>query len=233
MLPVVFSYLSQGTSSWNHMTSLQRGATLLLAGMVVYSLVVVTLKARFIYQSRRYSVIYAPAVAGLFAHQKLQEALELSTTFEAKGSHIAGPVRQALEKMLEYRTLGSPDSSVSFLVRETLDQHLANTLLETKAGLGFLDAIGRTAPFVGAAVGTQIAFSTGTLLAIVTLWFATYFRARIDEKEVQSRIAASEFREIFARQVNCSVCGRPTSAPHGYKVKTCEECCAKCYPKPT
>lgn len=215
---------------WLRLTWLQKSALLVLIGMGLYTIITFGLKARLIYRARTSSARFATVLLTEVRHQRVDKGIQVAEVFQLQGSHLAGLVLEALRALNRCRSIGSPDSSTLTVVREVMEQDIAKRTHEWKEGLSFIDAIGRTAPFVGAAVGTPVAFSLGTLLAISALWFATYVRNQSERVDVELRLAASELREYLTRQGNCSVCGKTSASMHFGSSFTCAECCDTCNP---
>jgi biopolymer transport protein ExbB/TolQ len=223
-----FLFLVENNLLWSQMSVWQRSAIVVLFGMTLYTMVSFALKARLMFRARVSSRRYAPILSAELRHQHIDEGIKTSRKFVKEGSHLAGLVLRALEEVARCRQNGTPDSITLVIAREVMEQDTATRVHDWKKGLGLVDAIGRTSPFVGAAAGTQVAFSFGTLLAIAALWFATYFRARTETIEAELKNAASEVRAFLSRQGNCSVCGKGPVVLHMETSFTCAECCLVC-----
>ena len=218
---------------WSQMQVWQKLSAALLFIMVLYTIINFGRKARLVHRAKAASLEYVEDVRGAIIHRQIDRSIEISKKFEKEGSHLAGLVLIALEEITRCRTSETPEQASLAIIREEMERHAAEKTFDWKRGLGPLDAIGRTSPFVGAAVGTPFGFFIGTFLAIAALWFTTYFRAQTDKIEVELRRAASEMREFLTRQGKCAVCRKESSELHQNNgVWHCEACCTKCHPKP-
>lgn len=194
----LFYSLSENLA-WSRMGFWQRSSAVVLLIMVLYASMGFVVKARLLRRARISTRDYSPAVAAALREGKIEEAIEVSRTFEKGGSHLAGLALVALEEVVQGRTMRTPNSTIMAIVREKMEQHASKRSFEWKSGLGALDAIGRTSPFVGAAVGTPFGLFVGTLLAIAALWFCTYFRTQTEQIDVELKHAASEIREYLTK----------------------------------
>ena len=194
----LFYSLSENLA-WSRMGVWQRSSVVVLLIMVLYASIGFAVKARLLRRARISSRDFAPAAASALREGKIEEAIEVSRTFEKGGSHLAGLVLVALEEVMQGRSSGTPNSTIMVIVREKMEQDASKRSFEWKSGLGPLDAIGRTSPFVGAAVGTPFGLFVGTLLAVAALWFCTYFRTNTERIDVELKHVASEIREYLTK----------------------------------
>ena len=156
----LFYSLSENLA-WSRMGVWQRSSVVVLLIMVLYASIGFAVKARLLRRARISSRDFAPAAASALREGKIEEAIEVSRTFEKGGSHLAGLVLVALEEVMQGRSSGTPNSTIMVIVREKMEQDASKRSFEWKSGLGPLDAIGRTSPFVGAAVGTPFGLFVG------------------------------------------------------------------------
>jgi hypothetical protein len=145
---------------------------LAVASLIVGAIVIEKLHKLSV--TRRNSLVYAREINPLFKERKWAEAIEV-TSKRAKTSHIA---KIAMAGFEERRRL--PASLTSSQVARHMQQAMEREFLKLQAdyesGLGILDALGRTAPFIGALGGSAVTFTFGIALAIPTIWFLANLR---------------------------------------------------------
>ena len=74
-----------------------------------------------------------------------------------------------------------------------MEVKLLNLQADYDSGLEVLDALGRTAPFIGALGGSAVTFAFGIALAIPTIWFLTRLRRKTTlELAAQMKTAMNE-----------------------------------------
>jgi biopolymer transport protein ExbB/TolQ len=142
------------------------------------------------------SIEYAPKVSDALKKREWGKAMEITLTYK-KTSHLAQLLLVGLEERerSEGEKLSKPQIAINVgrkMEREAIILHG-----KYQAGTGFVDAIGNTAPFIGALGGSPETLAFGTALAIPTIWFATHFRNKTQRLEREMKTVASEIVEYF------------------------------------
>lgn len=145
---------------------------LAVASIIIGSIIIE--KRHKLYTSRRSSLVFARLMTPLLKERKWEEAIEV-TSKHAKTSHIAKIVMAGFE---ERRRLpaGLTSSQVARHMQQAMEREFLKLQLNYESGLGVLDALGRTAPFIGALGGSAVTFTFGIALAIPPIWFLTNLR---------------------------------------------------------
>jgi biopolymer transport protein ExbB/TolQ len=180
---------------WAGSKTIEYGADITL---IIMALVVVTIIVGKLLRLRRAKISsneYKLKVVELFRKGRWNDALDLSNTY-AKDSHIAHVM---------YVGLCERNSYGGELSEEQLPKHMEQamgrviTLLQYNYGkhLGILDAIAFTSPFFGVLGGTPYTLAFGTILAVPSIWFATYLRNKTLWLEVEMKNSASELTSFI------------------------------------
>lgn len=183
---------------WAGSKRLEQGVEVTLIAMAVFVLTIVIGTLLRLRKSQTSSDEYVSKVAGPLKRGKWKDALDISWTYE-KQSHLAKVV---------YAGLAERHAQLEVLSEDQLPKHMNQamgrriTWLQYDYGkhLGMLDAIGRTSPFFGALGGTTFTFAFGIILAVPSIWFATYLRNRTLLLEVEMKNSASELTSYIEAQ---------------------------------
>jgi biopolymer transport protein ExbB/biopolymer transport protein TolQ len=123
------------------------GVIFCLAALSIFSVAVMVDKYRRFRVASRESEAFKPLFAKFVHGGEVQELIDAARQHQK--SHVAQVVSAG---MLEYEGVreagGDPVASLE-LVTSALRDSISETLIQLKAGLGFLATIGSTAPFVG------------------------------------------------------------------------------------
>lgn len=175
---------------WAGSKRLEQGVEITLMVMALFVLAIVISKLLRLRKTMTSSKEYISEVVGLLRRGKWNEALDLSKTYEEQ-SHLANVIYAGLLERKQYADELSEDQ-----LPKHMNQAMgrAVTWLQYDYGkhLGMLDAIGRTSPFFGALGGTAFTFAFGIILAVPSVWFATYLRNKTLLLEVEMKNSASE-----------------------------------------
>jgi biopolymer transport protein ExbB/biopolymer transport protein TolQ len=118
-----------------------------LAALSVFSIAVMVDKYRRFRSAARESQIFKPLFAKFLHGGEVQELLEALQ--QNQKSHVAQVVSAGILEYEGVRESGGDPSASLELVTSALRDSMSETLVQLKAGLGFLATIGSTAPFVG------------------------------------------------------------------------------------
>jgi hypothetical protein len=145
---------------------------LAIASLIIGSIIIE--KRIKLYKSRRSSMVYAGTITPLLKERKWEEAID-ATRKHKKNSHIAKIVMAGFD---ERRRLpdGLTSSQMARHMQQAMEREFLKLQADYESGLGVLDALGRTAPFIGALGGSAATFTFGIALAIPTIWFLTNLR---------------------------------------------------------
>src|SRR5215213_5948492 len=147
---------------------------LALASLVVFAIIIT--KSTRLYRSRRNSIIFAEKIRPLLLTGKWEEAADLAQKYSTT-SHTAKIVRAGFEERRSLKS-GLASSQVAKHMHLAMEIQLINLQADYDSGLEVLDALGRTAPFIGALGGSAVTFVFGIALAIPTIWFLTRLRRK-------------------------------------------------------
>jgi hypothetical protein len=210
-------------------TALQRTAIAVLVVMAIYVLIVGVHKGVRARRMRAASRNMLRTLGAELQHQRIDRAIATCDQFIK--SHLAHAIRAGLRELKRCQALTMPDTLLALRVRETMDRDLAVQVAEFKEHLGLVDAVGRTAPFVGLAIGTPGGLMLGTLLALLAIWCTVFLRSRADVVETELKLVTSEIREFLALHGACTLCGEQTRFLHHGKAFRCASCCDECRAK--
>lgn len=157
-------------------------------------LVVVTVFEKYLVlnRARKTAKEYAPKMAQAFLDNNWEILTMNITNAYSKHTHLARIVRAGLKERNRLKEKQLSESAIVKHMNQAMEREIINRQNYYRRGLGFLDAIGSTAPFIGALGGTAPTFALGTILAIPTIWFATYFRNKVLLLEGDMKFVASE-----------------------------------------
>jgi len=150
--------------------------------------------------AKKASKLYVEEVAKLLLYNKWNEALKLSSDF-SKRTHMARVVLAGMEERDALLKAKLQESLVSKHMSQAMERCILVVKYEYKWGLGIMDAIGSTAPFIGALGGSALTFALGIILAIPTIWFATHFRNRIEMFESEMESAKLDVTSHLEKQI--------------------------------
>jgi hypothetical protein len=210
----------------DHSTFHQSAAFVVLLAMAVYVVLVGVVKGARARQMRTSSLDMLRDLGAELGHQRIELAIATCERFIE--SHLAHAIRAGLKELRRCQALSMPDTLLALRVRESMDRDLAVQVATFKEHLGLVDAVGRTAPFVGLIVGTPGGLVFGTLLALLAVWTAVFLRSRADLIETELKVATSEIREFLALHGNCTVCGKQARYLHLGESFRCASCCDQC-----
>lgn len=137
---------------------------------------IITAKSARLYRSRRNSIMFAEKVRPLLATGNWEEAADLARAYSIT-SHTARIVSAGFEERRSLKS-GLASSRVAKHMQLAMEIQLINLQADYDSGLEVLDALGRTAPFIGALGGSAVTFTFGIALAIPTIWFLTRLRRK-------------------------------------------------------
>lgn len=215
-------------------SELQRGALVVLVAMAAFVAAIATLKWYRSLRIRSSSFKLLLPLNKALCHQRLDEAIQLCLT--ASESHLAKVILPGLRELKTGQSLQMPESVVSARVREAMEREVAMQSWNWRSHLGLVDAVGRTAPFVGLVIGTAAAIAAGTVLSLLTIWLAVYLRRRSEAVDFELSSATSEIRQFLGSHGTCTKCGSEVRSLHnadlGFAVEgyACENCCPECHP---
>jgi len=159
-------------------------------------------------------------------HQRIDATIEVCKAH--RDSHLSKVIVAGMIERKSCDLRSMPDTVLTLAVREAMDRSVSMQVLEWKEHLGFVDAVGRTAPFVGVVIGNAVGVAAGTLLSLFTIWLVAFLRGRGDALEVELKSVASEMRQFLSTHAQCKKCGADSYRLHQEAQYTCERCCPKC-----
>ena len=161
-----------------------------LIGLLLILTVVVIWKYLELNGARNATIEYVPKVARALKDMNWDEALNITTRY-SDNAPLAKIVLAGLKERerLKDRQLSEPPIKH---MNQAMEREIIKLQRHYRAGLGFVDAMGGTLPFIGALSGSPSTFAFGTFLAIPTIWLATYFRNKVLSLEGEMRLATSE-----------------------------------------
>jgi len=162
-----------------------------LIGILLILISIVIWKYMELNGARRTGAEYAPKVGLVLKEMNWEKALNITTAYSKK-AHLARIVLAGLKERERLQSKQLSESTIAKHMNQAMEREIITLQIHYRAGLGFVDAIGSTAPFIGALGGSAVTFATGTLLAIPTIWFATYFRNKTLVLEGDMKFVASE-----------------------------------------
>lgn len=176
---------------WAGSKKLEYATLAMLLILFVLSVILIIQKRLIIRRARKSSKIFAPKVAELFKHNRLDEVLSLSKQ-AMESSHLAIVVHWGFATYREMEgTLSHTQRMKQMQI--TLDSALLIRQSELERHFGLLDATGRIAPFIGALGGTSRTFAIGIILAALVVWFVTTVRTTIsDEMKIEMKNSSNE-----------------------------------------
>jgi biopolymer transport protein ExbB/TolQ len=90
-----------------------------------------------------------------------------------------------------------------------MEREVLGLQYEYERGLGLLDALGRTSPFIGALGGSAFTFAFGIIVAIPTIWFATNLRTKAALLlPIEMKISASQLT-TYMEKINDTFYEKP------------------------
>lgn len=209
-----------------HAAILQKSAVVTLALMAICVVVIAVQKITLASRMKLSSLRLLGALDDNLRHQRIDSTIDVCKSYNP--SHLAQVILVGMIERKNCEMHSMPDTLVTSAVREAMDRSVARQVLAWKEHLGLVDAIGKTAPFVGVIIGNAAGLAAGTLLSLVTIWLEAFFRSRGDVQEVELKTAASEMQQFFASQAKCKTCGAESRNLHYEREYTCEHCCPKC-----
>lgn len=185
---------------WKGIKSLEMGVDVTL---IVMALLVAWVALWKVFVFRRAQSIGSQFVEEARPKLKAQEweaAYTLSKQYE-HSSHLAFlvggglDVRERLDGVL-------PNELVVKHIEQEMERLMIIKDVYHKKMLPALDAIGSTAPFVGALGGSAYTFAYGIILAIPAVYFASYLRSKATLFEAEMRGATNELAMFIERQMH-------------------------------
>jgi hypothetical protein len=173
-------------TSW---TDTGANVVLAVASLIVVSIIIE--KRHKLAEARRSSLVYAGEITPLFKERKWAEAIEVTSKY-AKTSHIAKVAMAGFEERRHLPT-SLTSSQVVRHMQQAMEREFLKVQADYESGLGILDALGRTAPFIGALGGSAVTFTFGIVLAIPTIWFLANLRNKTTVRHVvEMKLAMNE-----------------------------------------
>jgi len=171
-----------------------------LGGLVAMTSVVAYHTARKFLKVRkavRASRSYALTVARPLSHLNWREAIAVSERY--KESHLAAMILAALQCRERNMKL-PPELLLKFMAQEMQSEVLTSHYRE-KEYSRVIEAIGASAPVVGAIGGSTVTLVYAVLLAIPAIWSGFYFRRMNERFETEEKNTANEFLLFFERSM--------------------------------
>ncbi len=183
---------------WAGTIWLEKGVFYLLLVLSLIVLINIAIKQYRFSRIKKESRKYAPMVAKHLKNLNLKEAVELSKDFSER-SHLAKIVFVGLEEYKETKELFSTEKALK-MSKNKMDAVSEHLKYEYAIGIGFLDSVGRTSPFLGALGGSATTFAIGILVAIPAVWFASYERNKSGMLAVEVKNASHELVEYLEKK---------------------------------
>ncbi|HEX3068768.1 MAG TPA: hypothetical protein VHX14_09325 [Thermoanaerobaculia bacterium] len=209
-----------------HAALLQECAVIGLAVMAVCVAVIAIQKTINAHRMKSSSLLLLSALADNLRHQRIQSTIDVCKGY--RDSHVAKVIVMGMLERQRCEMYGMPDATLTLAVGGAMDRSVALQVLEWKEHLGLVDAIGRTAPFVGVVAGNAAGVAAGTLLSLLTIWLGTFFKSRGDGLEVEMKGAAGEMKQFLSAHAKCQKCRAESRNLHYDTGYTCPRCCPKC-----
>jgi biopolymer transport protein ExbB/TolQ len=144
--------------------------------------------------------MFAPKVAKNLQALKIGEAIEVSKMYSVK-SHLAKIVHDGLLEYKKYSRKYPKETALKF-AKQSMDISVSILKAEYEKGVGFLDAIGRTAPFIGTLGGSAVTLTIGILIAIPAIWFAAYERNKSSQLATQMQNTVLELYQFLEIRID-------------------------------
>lgn len=213
---------------WNQMGAVAKAVSIILIGLSVVSLYLLIERQLVFARAKKKSKDIAPKLAGMLKDGQINEALNLSSKKENKGSHLARVTAAAITEFLEGK-----EANLSFEEQiETAQRGCERASIiftqELKRGLNILATIATSAPFIGlfgtifgiinaframavtgsGGIGTVsqgiaealITTAFGIGVAVIALWFYNLLSGSIEVLGAEMSNTASQIVDYFIRK---------------------------------
>ena len=213
---------------WNQMGGVAKAVGILLIGLSIVSLYLLIERQLIYARARIKSKKIALKLAGMLKNGQIQDALNLSSKKENKGSHLARVTAAGIHEYLEGKQANlSPEEQIETASRGC-DRASTIFTQELKRGLNTLATIATSSPFIGlfgtifgimnafrgmavtgsggigaVAGGIAEALVTtafGILVAIIALWCYNFLNARIEVLGAEMSNTSSQIVDFFIRK---------------------------------
>lgn len=213
---------------WQAMGLVAKAVAITLIGLSIISLYLFIERQLVFFRARKKSKDVAPKLADLMKNGKIQEALNLSSKKENKGSHLARVTAAGIKEFLEGKEANlSMEEQIETAQRGC--ERASNIFTqELKRGLNTLATIATSSPFIGlfgtisgiinafrgmavtgsggiGAVAQGIAEALVTTafgigVAIIALWCYNFLNTRIELYNSEMSNMSSEIIDFFVRK---------------------------------
>ena len=184
---------------WRGIRSLELGVDITLALMAVLVVCISVWKLLVFQQAKRVGAEFVEEVRPKLLDQEWDAAATLSEKYQ-ESSHLAFIIEGGLKRRMKLDGV-LPNELVIKHIEQEMERLLIIKDVLYKKRLAVLDAIGSTAPFVGALGGSAYTFAYGIILAIPAVYFASYLRTKATLFEAEMRGAISELAMFIERQM--------------------------------
>jgi biopolymer transport protein ExbB/TolQ len=185
---------------WKGIRSLEIGVDITLAVMALLVVGVAVSKLFVFRRARRVGIQFAEEVKPKLMAEEWDAAYTLTEKHQ-KSSHLAYLVGCGLELRKSLDGVLPNELVIKHIEQEMERQMIIKDVIYKKK-LAVLDAIGSTAPFVGALGGSAYTFAYGIILAIPAVYFASYLRSKVTLFEAEMRGVTSELAMFIERQMH-------------------------------
>lgn len=185
---------------WKGIKSLETGVDITLVVMALLVAWIAVWKLFVFRRAQRIGNQFVEEVKPKLLAQEWEAAYTLCERYRSS-SHFALLVGCGLD--IRKRLAGVlPDELVIKHIEQEMERQMIIKDVDHKKRLAVLDAIGSTAPFVGALGGSAYTFAYGIILAIPAVYFASYLRSKATLFEAEMRGAKNELAMFIERQMH-------------------------------
>ena len=213
---------------WNQMGGVAKAVGVILIGLSIVSLYLLIERQLVFFRAKSKSKKIALKLAGMLKNGQLQDALNLSSKKENKGSHLARVTSAAIHEYMEGKQANlTPGEQVESASRGC-DRSSTIFTQELKKGLNTLATIATSSPFIGlfgtifgimnafrgmavtgsggiGAVAGGIAEALVTTafgigVAIIALWCYNFLNAKIEVLGAEMQNTSSQMVDFFIRK---------------------------------
>jgi biopolymer transport protein ExbB/TolQ len=213
---------------WNQMGPVAKTVAFILIGLSIVSLYLLIERLLVFFKAGSKSRLIAPKLADMLKKGQIQEALELSSKKENKGSHLARVTAAGISEFLEGKEANLSVEEQIGTAQRGCERASTIFIQELKRGLNVLATIATSAPFIGlfgtifgiinafrgmavtasagiGAVASGIAEALittafGIAVAIIALWFFNLLSGRIEVLTAEMSNTTSQIVDFFIRK---------------------------------
>lgn len=213
---------------WQAMGAVAKTVAILLIGLSIISLYLFFERQFVFFKAKKKSKQVAPKLAELLKKGQIQEALNLSSKKDFKGSHLARVTAAGIQEFFEGKEANLSTKDQIETAQRGCERATTIFIQELKRGLNILATIATSAPFIGlfgtiagiinafrgmaltgsggigaVAQGIAEALITtafGIGVAIIALWCFNFLTTKIDTYGAEMNNTSSQIVDFFVRK---------------------------------